>query len=48
MEEEKIIALSVEVAGLKGELKFTKNLADKADNGNKKNQEKSRKRKRKK
>ena len=43
MEEEKIMALSVEVAGLKGELKLAKNVADKVENGNKKSQEKKKK-----
>ena len=43
MEEEKIVALSVEVAGLRGELKIAKNVADKADNGHKKNQKKKKK-----
>ena len=41
------MALSVEVARLKGELKLVKNVADKAENGNKKNQKKKKKRKKK-
>lgn len=48
MEEEKIMALSAEVAGLKGELKLAKNVADKVDNGNKRSQEKKKKREEKK
>ena len=39
MEERKIMALSAKVAGLKGEIKLVKNVADKAENGNKKSQE---------
>ena len=37
MKEEKIIAFSLEVAGLKEELKLGKNVSDKAEKGNKKN-----------
>ena len=40
IKEEKITALSTEMAGLKGELKLAKNVADKMENGNKKNKEK--------